>query len=58
MRFELTFNEGQKRELLLYVRPDNANNYFGWIEGEDELITVQQFVFGPFLVEKTYFVEK
>lgn len=33
----------------LYTRPDNPNNYFAWIAGDSELLTVQHFVIDPFL---------
>ena len=49
IRFQLGFSTGESRELVLFERKDNPNNYFGWITGEEELYTLQRFVFDRFL---------
>lgn len=49
--------EKEKLALLLFSRPENANNFFGYIEGTDELLTVQQFVIGQFLKTRDFFVQ-
>ena len=47
----------KKVQLRLFSRPENANNFFGYLEGANELLTVQQFVIGPYLKTKDYFVQ-
>ncbi|WNJ21229.1 DUF4340 domain-containing protein [Pontibacter sp. G13] len=47
--------EGDQREITLYERTDNPSNMFGWVNGKDELLTIQHFVFDPFLVEAAEF---
>lgn len=47
--FSLTYLDGSSRVIHLYTRSDNPNSYFAWIEGDEELITVQKFVIDPFL---------
>ncbi len=49
IRFQLDYNTGETRELVLFERKDNPNSYFGWIIGEEELYTIQRFVFDRFL---------
>ncbi len=48
---------GEKRVIYLYKRKGNPNNYFGRVEGQEELLTVQTFVIDRFLREKPYFLE-
>ena len=56
VRFEFT-NRDQKTEALrLFARPDNANNYFGYLEGKPELYTVQHFVIDKFLKTQGFFL--
>lgn len=40
---------GDERQFHLYKRSDNPNNYFGWIEGQNELLTIQTFVIDKYL---------
>lgn len=47
--FSVKYTDGTSRTLHLYKRGENPNNYFAWIEGEDELITVQKFVIDRFI---------
>ncbi|TAE50548.1 MAG: hypothetical protein EAZ89_11855 [Bacteroidetes bacterium] len=49
IRFQATYKDGTSRTLRIYRREDNPNNYFGWIEGENELLTIQTFVFARYL---------
>ncbi len=48
---ELTLNDsdGKIRTIHLFLRQDNKNNYFGWIEGNNQLLTIQHFVIDRFL---------
>lgn len=41
--------KGKERSIRLYLRPDNKNNFFGWVEGENDLLTIQHFVFDRFI---------
>ena len=43
--------------LKLFSRPESASNFFALVDGRKELLTVQQFVIGPFLKTKGYFVQ-
>lgn len=46
----ISYKDGNKKTIVLFLRPDNNNNsYFGWIEGDTELLTVQHFVVNRFL---------
>ena len=54
--FSIGYLDGTSRTLRLFERPENANNFFGWIEGENDLLTVQHFVFDKFLAEKGFFL--
>lgn len=47
---------GLKKTVSLFIRGPEANNYFGWVEGEGELLTVQKYVIDSFLVPVDYFV--
>jgi hypothetical protein len=49
IRFRLGYASGETRDILLYERADNPNSYFGWVAGEEELYTIQHFVFDRFL---------
>ncbi|RMG65552.1 MAG: hypothetical protein D6722_15835 [Bacteroidetes bacterium] len=49
--FSVSYFEGETRRLRLYDRSDNLNGFFGWIEGEDELLTIQHFVFDKYLIQ-------
>ncbi|MFK7922176.1 MAG: hypothetical protein AB8H47_09475 [Bacteroidia bacterium] len=42
-------NIGEPRQVNLYKRSDNPNNYFGWIEGQNELLTIQTYVIDKYL---------
>ncbi len=45
----------QSGTLHLFLRPENQNNYFGYLEGKPEAYTVQHFVIDKFLKRRTYF---
>jgi hypothetical protein len=47
--------DGTHRGIVLFSRPENVNNYFGWVEGEGEFYTIQRFVFDKYLVPVDYF---
>lgn len=49
IHFTITRLDGQQNDIRLYNRPDNLNNYFGLVNGKEDLRTVQRFVMDPFL---------
>lgn len=49
IRLSITENDDQVQVLELYIRPENRNNYFGFVQGSPELRTVQTFVIDKFL---------
>ena len=49
MKFSVDYFAKPSIRILLFRREDNPNNYFGWIEGKDELLTIQTFVIDKFL---------
>lgn len=55
-RFTLQDTKGQRIELHLFARPDVNANFFAFVEGKDELLTVQHYVIDPFLKQRGYFV--
>ena len=48
--------DGEKGALRLFVRPENPNNYFGYMEGKPELYTLQHFVMDKYFKSKGYFL--
>ncbi len=48
--------KGKSGTLKLFTRPDNVNNYFGFLEGRPELYTIQRFVMDKYLKTEGYFV--
>ena len=53
--FSVEYFDRDPRAIYLFERPENPNNFFGWVEGENDLVTVQHFVFDKFLVDRGYF---
>jgi len=51
-RIRVTSPDGSQRGIVLYEQQDNPSTYFGWVEGTEELLTIQRFVIEPFLVRK------
>ncbi|MEO0468060.1 MAG: hypothetical protein AAF206_00460 [Bacteroidota bacterium] len=49
--FSVEYFNGESRQILLFERSDNPNNYFGWVKGPEELLTIQRYVFDKFLVD-------
>jgi len=49
IRFSLGYTDGRIREIVLYLEPDNPNAYHGWVVGEEELYTIQHYVFDDFI---------
>lgn len=49
IQFSLGYTDGRKLEVVLYLQPDNLNAYYGWVIGEEELYTIQHYVFDDFL---------
>ena len=47
---------GETEKIFLFERQENPNNYFGWVDGQEELITVQHFVIDKFLAQKSVFL--
>lgn len=47
--FNVKYFKGKERSIRLYLRPDNKNNFFGWVEGENDLLTIQHFVMDRFI---------
>lgn len=47
--------DGKTASLLLFARPDNQNNFYGYMEGQPELYTVQHYVIDKFLKGINYF---
>ncbi len=46
---KITYLEGKGVKIPLYVRLDANNSFFAWIEGEEQLLTVQHFVMDRFI---------
>ncbi|MBX7242010.1 MAG: hypothetical protein K1X92_09700 [Bacteroidia bacterium] len=42
-------SDGKIRTIHLFLRQENKNNYFGWVEGENQLLTIQHFVIDRYL---------
>ncbi|MEO1449933.1 MAG: hypothetical protein AAFV07_10430, partial [Bacteroidota bacterium] len=51
----LQYENGESRRFFLFDRDDNPNNYFGYIEGVEELLTVQDYVIQKYLVRSADF---
>ncbi len=47
--FKITYLDGKIVKIPLYIRVDASNNFFAWIEGDEQLITVQHFVMDRFI---------
>jgi hypothetical protein len=58
LRLIATYRDGSERSLVLFDREDNPNNFFGWVEGENELLTVQHFVIDPFLRDRRFLLRE
>ena len=56
VQLQLRNQLGLETTVSLYDRGEIANNYFGYLEGRDELLTIQKFVIDSFLVPVDYFV--
>lgn len=50
IRFFLGYTDGREVEVVLYLQPDNPNSYYGWVVGEEELYTIQHYVFDDFII--------
>ncbi len=53
--FTLETHSGQRTSLLLFAREDSPANFFAFIKGKKDLLTVQHFVIDPFLKSKGFF---
>lgn len=49
---------GEARTLVMYIRSENPNGYFGWMEDTKVFYTIQRSVIDKFLVPKDYFLQK
>lgn len=49
MQLEVKTTDGTEHTLELFYRPENKNNYFGFVKGSDELRTVQTFVIDKYM---------
>ena len=58
IRFYYRKFDQQQGGLLLFIRPENLNNLFGYVEGGKESYTVQHHVIDPFLPPRAYFLPK
>lgn len=58
IEFSFTNQLGLEKTVSLYQRGPVAQNYFGWVNGEGELLTIQKFVIDSFLVPVDYFVPR
>ena len=47
--------QGYQRKLILHNRKDVVNTMFGWVEGENELLLMQNFSMDSVLVSRNYF---
>jgi hypothetical protein len=54
--FEVGYFSGETRRIPLFTREDNLNNYFGWVEGKTDLLTIQRFVIDRFLRKRSDFL--
>lgn len=54
LHYKTTSNEEDK--VILYLRPENPDSYFGWKESDDELLTIQHFVIDKYLPSVDYFL--
>ncbi|MEL6193141.1 MAG: DUF4340 domain-containing protein [Bacteroidota bacterium] len=50
--FELTYQDGSERSVILFEQADNPNAYLGWVKGEEDLMSIQHFVFDKYLVKR------
>jgi Domain of unknown function (DUF4340) len=58
IRFHYRKLDQQHGSLLLFIRPENINNLFGYLEGGKEAYTIQHHVIDPFLPPRAYFLPK
>ncbi|MEM6272821.1 MAG: DUF4340 domain-containing protein [Bacteroidota bacterium] len=54
-KFSFVTLDGKSKALKLFARPENPNNFFGFVQGGSELYTVQHFVVDKFLKTGDYF---
>ena len=47
--YTLRYADGTAKTVKLFLREDNKNSFFAWVEGENQLFTVQHFVMDRFL---------
>ncbi len=50
--FELIYQDGSARTVILFEQADNPNAYLGWVKGEEDLMSIQHFVFDKYLVKR------
>jgi hypothetical protein len=55
-RIRLRTTDNRDIDLLLFLRPENANSFFAYLADKKELMTVQHFVVDKFLKTKGYFM--
>lgn len=46
---KITYLDGKTVKIPLYIRTDSNNSFFAWIEGDEQLLTVQHFVMDRFI---------
>lgn len=54
----LTYTNGSQRQFVLYYMDGSPDRYWGWVTTEGQLLTIQEFVFGPFLKTRAQFEKK
>lgn len=55
VRFSFETFDGRARSLVLYIRQDNPNSYFGWMEDDKIFYTIQRAVFDKFIKPREFF---
>lgn len=56
IRLAIDYFSKEKRRINLFERPENPNNYFGWVNESNELLTIQHFVIDKFLIDRDYLI--
>lgn len=52
---DIAYFDAPSRTVHLYDRPENKHTFFGWVDGGEELLTVQHFVMDSLLMRRSWF---